>query len=61
MARIEELRLITKIATLYHRHGLRQSEIAELLDLSQASVSRLLKRGEVEGIVRLTISAPLGA
>ena len=60
MGRLEELRLITKVATLYHRHGLRQSEIAERLDLSQASVSRLLKRGESEGIVRITVAAPMG-
>jgi DNA-binding transcriptional regulator LsrR (DeoR family) len=60
MGRLEELRLITKVATLYHRHGLRQAEIAERLDLSQASVSRLLKRGESEGIVRITVAAPMG-
>jgi DNA-binding transcriptional regulator LsrR (DeoR family) len=60
MGRLEELRLITKVATLYHRHGLRQSEIAERLDLSQATVSRLLKRGESEGIVRITVAAPMG-
>jgi DNA-binding transcriptional regulator LsrR (DeoR family) len=60
MGRLEELRLITKVATLYYRHGLRQSEIAERLDLSQASVSRLLKRGESEGIVRITVAAPMG-
>ena len=61
MGRLEELRLITKVATLYYRHGLRQAEIAERLDLSQASVSRLLKRGESEGIVRITVAAPKGA
>src|SRR6476620_4281282 len=60
MGRLEELRLITKVATLYHQHGLRQAEIAERLDLSQASVSRLLKRGESEGIVRITVAAPMG-
>ncbi|HEX7981279.1 MAG TPA: sugar-binding transcriptional regulator [Gemmatimonadaceae bacterium] len=60
MGRLEELRLITKVATLYHRQGLRQAEIADQLDLSQASVSRLLKRGESEGIVRVTIAAPMG-
>jgi DNA-binding transcriptional regulator LsrR (DeoR family) len=60
MGRLEELRLITKVATLYHRHGFRQSEIAERLDLSQATVSRLLKRGESEGIVRITVAAPMG-
>ena len=60
MGRLEELRLITKVATLYYRHGLRQAEIAERLDLSQASVSRLLKRGESEGIVRITVAAPMG-
>ena len=52
--------MVTKVATLYHRHGLRQAEIAERLDLSQATVSRLLKRGESEGIVRITVAAPMG-
>lgn len=60
MGRLEELRLITRVANLYHRHGLRQSEIAERLDISQATISRLLKRAEAEGIVRITVSAPLG-
>lgn len=60
MGRLEELRLITKVATLYYRHGLRQAEIADRLDLSQASVSRMLKRGESEGIVRITLAAPMG-
>jgi len=60
MGRLEELRLITKVATLYYQQGLRQAEVAERLDLSQASVSRLLKRGESEGIVRITVAAPMG-
>ena len=39
-----ELRLMAKAARLYHERGLNQTEIGERLDLSQATVSRLLKR-----------------
>jgi len=60
MACPEELRLIVKVASLYYEHGLRQSDIADQLDLSQAKVSRLLKRALDERIVRITVSAPLG-
>ena len=38
MGRLEELRLITKVATLYHQHGLRQAEIAERLWSSEVFV-----------------------
>ena len=38
-----QVRLMTKIAHLYHEQGLRQSEIASILHISQAKVSRLLK------------------
>jgi DNA-binding transcriptional regulator LsrR (DeoR family) len=61
MARIDELRLITKIARLYYDQALTQPEIAAQLDLSQATVSRLLKRARDEGIVRVTVNVPLGA
>lgn len=57
---IEELRLLTKVAHLYHLHGLNQREIAHQLDLSQATVSRLLKRAVSEGVVRITVSMPPG-
>lgn len=56
----EELRLMTKIAYLYHMQNLKQSEIAEQLDLSQATVSRILKRAEEEDIVRTTVNIPTG-
>lgn len=61
MARIDELRLITKVAHLYHERNLKQSDIAEQLDLSQATVSRLLKRAKKEEIVRTVVSIPPGA
>jgi DNA-binding transcriptional regulator LsrR (DeoR family) len=61
LARRDELRLITKIARLYYERGIRQAAIAAQLDLSQATVSRLLKRAEEEQIVRITVSVPHGA
>jgi DNA-binding transcriptional regulator LsrR (DeoR family) len=60
LARTEELRLLAKVATLYYERKLRQTEIAELLDLSQATVSRLLKRALDENIVRISVSTPMG-
>ncbi|MFL5899972.1 MAG: sugar-binding transcriptional regulator [Solirubrobacterales bacterium] len=56
----EQLRLMTKVARLYHEHRIRQPEIAQRLNISQARVSRLLKRAEEEGIVRTTVVVPEG-
>ena len=60
MAHIEELRLLARVAQLYYEKGANQSAIAQQLDLSQATVSRLLKRAQTEGIVRITVSMPPG-
>ncbi|MFF2631710.1 sugar-binding transcriptional regulator [Microbacterium sp. NPDC058021] len=51
---------MTKIARMYHERGARQSEIAEALSISQAKVSRLLKRAEATGIVRTTVTVAPG-
>src|SRR3954470_2259981 len=56
----EQLRLMTKVARLYHEHGIRQPEIARRLHVSQARVSRLLKQAELDGIVRTTVVVPEG-
>jgi DNA-binding transcriptional regulator LsrR (DeoR family) len=56
----ERLRLMTKVARLYHEHDVRQPEIARRLHISQARVSRLLKQAEEEGIVRTTVVIPAG-
>ena len=61
MARIDELRLMTKVSRMYHEQGLRQTEIMERLNMSQSTISRLLKRAEKAGIVRITVSVPSGA
>lgn len=60
MARTDELRLITKVARLYYQREMRQNEIADLMGLSQASVSRLLSSAKEAGIVRITVNIPNG-
>jgi DNA-binding transcriptional regulator LsrR (DeoR family) len=55
-----QLRLITKVARMYHERGIRQTDIAETLHLSQARVSRLLKRAAELGIVRTVVTATPG-
>jgi DNA-binding transcriptional regulator LsrR (DeoR family) len=60
MARIDELRLMAKVARMYYTSGLRQTEICERLNIHQSTVSRVLKRAEREGIVRVTVSLPSG-
>jgi DNA-binding transcriptional regulator LsrR (DeoR family) len=52
--------MIARIAQMYHVDGLRQAAIADHMRISQATVSRMLKRAEDEGIVRTTVVAPLG-
>src|SRR5437763_15918198 len=61
MARTDEWRLMTKVARLYYEHDMTQPEIAAQFDLSQAAVSRLLKRAKQEQIVRVTVNVPHGA
>lgn len=60
MSRLNELRLTARVAQMYHTEGLRQAEIASHLRISQATVSRMLKRAVEEGIVRTTVVAPSG-
>lgn len=43
MAKQDEQRLLVKIATLYYLEGRKQSDIAQLLSLSQSFVSRAIK------------------
>jgi DNA-binding transcriptional regulator LsrR (DeoR family) len=60
MARIDELRQMAKVARMYYTQALRQTEICERLNIHQSTVSRVLKRAEREGIVRITVSLPPG-
>lgn len=60
MPRLDELRLISRVARMYYENGQMQSEIARQMGLSQATVSRLLARAKEEGIVRVSIDVPQG-
>ena len=59
-ADVEQLRLMTRVAWLYHMRGLKQSLIADTLDLSQSRVSRLLDSAMAQGIVHTTVRVPPG-
>jgi DNA-binding transcriptional regulator LsrR (DeoR family) len=54
------MRLLTKVARMYHEKGIRQPQIAGQLGLSQARVSRLLKQAVDVGIVRTVVTMPTG-
>jgi DNA-binding transcriptional regulator LsrR (DeoR family) len=58
--KLPDLRLMTRIARLYHEEGLNQTEVADRLGLTQVAVSRLLKKAEKHGIVRTTVLTPPG-
>jgi DNA-binding transcriptional regulator LsrR (DeoR family) len=51
-------RMIATIAWLYHTRGLRQSDIAERLHISQSRVSRMLEQSVELGIVRTVVVLP---
>ncbi len=54
-----DLRLLTKIATLYYGNQLTQEETARRLGLHRQTVGRQLKRALELGIVQITIHSPL--
>jgi DNA-binding transcriptional regulator LsrR (DeoR family) len=51
MARADKLRLMAKVTGLYYDGDLKQNQIAQQLEISQATTSRLLKRAKKEQIV----------
>jgi DNA-binding transcriptional regulator LsrR (DeoR family) len=58
MAKQDEQRLMVKIATLYYVEGRKQSDIAQMLKLSQSFVSRILNRSVKEGVVKISVVPP---
>ncbi|GAA3142225.1 hypothetical protein GCM10020001_076380 [Nonomuraea salmonea] len=59
-AESERMRLLVRVARLYHEHGVRQPQIAAQLRISQPRVSRLLKEAAEIGIVRTVVVVPSG-
>lgn len=60
MSRRNELRLVAQVARMYYLEDTKQADIARYLNVSQASVSRLLKQSHDENLVKITVSAPRG-
>jgi DNA-binding transcriptional regulator LsrR (DeoR family) len=60
MSRLDELRLMTKVARMYYVQSIRQVDITERLGIHQSTVSRLLKRARETNLVRISVSAPSG-
>ncbi|KQV93529.1 DNA-binding transcriptional regulator [Streptomyces sp. Root369] len=56
----DHLRLLVKVARMYHERGVRQPEIAAHLNMSQPRVSRLLKEAADRGVVRTVVVSPEG-
>ena len=56
----EHLRLLARVARMYHEQSMRQPEIAAALSISQPRVSRLLKEAVTRGIVRTVVVLPDG-
>jgi len=56
----DQIRLLTKVARMYHERGMRQPQIAAQLHISQPRVSRLLRQAVAVGIVRTAVITPRG-
>ena len=60
MSRLDETRLMAKVARMYYDQGIRQQEITERLNIHQSKISRMLKRAREANIVRISVSTPTG-
>jgi len=60
MSRLDEIRLMAKVARMYYDQGIRQQEITERLNIHQSRVSRMLKRAREANIVRISVATPAG-
>jgi DNA-binding transcriptional regulator LsrR (DeoR family) len=51
---------MVKVARMYHERGIKQAQIASELHITQARVSRLLRRSLESGIVKTVVISPAG-
>ena len=60
MGRVDELRLMAKVARMYYVQELNQQAITEKLQLHQSTISRMLKKARTLNLVRFNIATPPG-
>jgi DNA-binding transcriptional regulator LsrR (DeoR family) len=60
MSRLDEIRLMAKVARMYYDQGIRQQQITERLNIHQSRISRMLKRAREANIVRISVATPAG-
>ncbi len=60
MSRLDEIRLMAKVARMYYDQGIRQQQITERLNIHQSKISRMLKRARESNIVRISVATPAG-
>jgi len=60
MSRLDEMRLMAKVARMYYEQGMRQQEITKRLNIHQSRVSRVLKRARETELVRISVTTPSG-
>jgi len=60
LPRNDELRLIARVARMYYLEDVKQADIAARLTISQATISRLLRRAREENVVRISVHTPPG-
>lgn len=53
-----DVRLLSKVSSLYYNQDYNQQEIADRLHLSRPKVSRLLKQAREQGIVQISVVMP---
>jgi len=57
---IDDIRMIFKCCSLYYEDNMSQQEICDFLEISRPSVSRMIKMGKEQGIVKFEIKSPYG-
>ncbi|MDX1636858.1 MAG: sugar-binding transcriptional regulator [Balneolaceae bacterium] len=53
-----DIRLVSKVSSMYYHQDFNQQEIADRLHLSRPKVSRLLKKARSQGIVQIKVVTP---
>lgn len=56
-----DIRLISKVSSMYYNQDYKQQEIADRLHISRPKVSRLLKQAREQGIIQISVVSPHGS